>query len=96
MVTVRQWQRFAWLAVLLVAGCSQSHGFSEEVADNYMRACTASGQSSPARCSCMMHEFERDYSDQAFRDLDQEMRTTLRIPDSFAQALAAAAKTCGS
>jgi len=85
----------AFCGVLLV-GCGGREGFSQEVAANYMRACTASGQSSATRCHCIMTALEKQYTDEEFRALDTQIKSTLKLPDLFVQTLASANSQCGT
>lgn len=81
---------------LLLVGCGGQEGFSQEVEANYMRACTASGQSSATRCHCIMTALEKQYSDEEFRALDSQIQSTLKLPDQLVQILASANKQCGT
>ncbi|MDC7692290.1 hypothetical protein [Vogesella indigofera] len=81
---------------LLLAGCGGQEGFSPEVAANYMRACTASGQSSAKRCLCIMTALEKQYTEEEFHAVEIQIQSTLKLPDQFAQTLASANRQCGT
>lgn len=81
---------------LLLVGCGGQEGFSQEVAANYMRACTASGQSSTARCHCIMTVLEKQYTEEEFLAVEVQIQSTLKLPDQFVQTLASANRQCGT
>ena len=85
-----------WLAVLLagaLAGCS-SGGYDSEMADNFIKSCTARGTSSKAYCRCTLDVFQRRHSQSEFQSMEAVMTSTGVMPDAFAQTLFISMKEC--
>lgn len=80
------------LAVILTA-CSGTE-YSDEIKNGFLRSCTASGRSTPLFCSCALDELQKEYNEQEFLAIDNEMKATQRLPARLLQSMVPINQKC--
>ncbi|MCQ4143357.1 hypothetical protein [Vogesella sp. AC12] len=80
------------LAVILTA-CSGAE-YSDETKNGFLRSCTASGRSTPLFCSCALDELQKEYNEQEFLAMDNEMKATQRLPERLLQSMVPINQKC--
>ena len=82
------------LLAVLLAACSGGNEYGNDTKNGFLRSCTASGRSTPLFCSCALDELQKEYNEQEFLAIDNEMKATQRLPARLLQSMVPINQKC--